>query len=82
MIANAATDPAQAFLAFLAVSALVIVTPGQDTALVIRNTILGGRAGGGFTALGISVGALIWAFAFFPLLQTRSPSEPINCTAL
>ncbi len=30
-------------LAFLGVSALVIVTPGQDTALTIRNTLLGGR---------------------------------------
>jgi threonine/homoserine/homoserine lactone efflux protein len=32
-------------LAFLAVSALVIVTPGPDTALTIRNSLLGGRAG-------------------------------------
>src|SRR5919204_249108 len=31
--------------AFLAVSAVVIVTPGQDTALTIRNLLLGGRQG-------------------------------------
>jgi threonine/homoserine/homoserine lactone efflux protein len=37
-------------LAFLAVSALVIVTPGQDTALTIRNTLLGGRGSGAATA--------------------------------
>ncbi|MDX6542550.1 MAG: hypothetical protein QOK32_153, partial [Gaiellaceae bacterium] len=30
-------------IAFLAISALVIVTPGQDTALTIRNALLGGR---------------------------------------
>ena len=33
-------------LSFVGVSALVIVTPGQDTALVIRNTLRGGRRGG------------------------------------
>ena len=31
------------FLAFLGIAILVIVTPGQDTALTIRNTLLGGR---------------------------------------
>jgi threonine/homoserine/homoserine lactone efflux protein len=33
------------FAAFLGVSALVIATPGQDTALVVRNTLAGGREG-------------------------------------
>jgi hypothetical protein len=32
--------------AFLGVSAVVIATPGPDTALTIRNTLLGGRAAG------------------------------------
>lgn len=49
--------------AFLAVSALVIVTPGQDTALTIRNTLLGGRGGGIGTALGVSAGQAVWAVA-------------------
>jgi threonine/homoserine/homoserine lactone efflux protein len=49
--------------AFLGVSALVIVTPGQDTALTIRNTLLGGRPGGVFTALGVSTGQAIWTLA-------------------
>ena len=49
--------------AFLAVSVVVIVTPGQDTALTIRNAIAGGRRGGAFTALGVSVGQLVWALA-------------------
>ncbi|MGH3010430.1 MAG: hypothetical protein ACRDMY_01100 [Gaiellaceae bacterium] len=30
----------------------MIVTPGADTALTIRNTLLGGRAGGIATAVG------------------------------
>jgi len=48
---------------FVAVSVLVIVTPGQDTALMIRNTLLGGRGGGVSTALGVSSGQALWALA-------------------
>jgi threonine/homoserine/homoserine lactone efflux protein len=51
------------FAAFLGVSALVIVTPGQDTALTIRNTLAGGRRGGAFTALGVVSGQVTWALA-------------------
>ena len=49
--------------AFLGVSLIVIVTPGQDTALTIRNTLLGGRRGGVLTALGVASGQLTWALA-------------------
>jgi len=49
--------------AFLAISALVIVTPGQDTALTIRNSLLGDRRAGVFTALGVSSGQAVWALA-------------------
>ena len=49
--------------AFLGVSAVVIVTPGQDTALTIRNTLLGGRSGGIGTAAGVVSGQLVWALA-------------------
>src|SRR5277367_7171905 len=45
------------------VSLIVIVTPGPDTAITIRNTLFGGRGGGVFTALGIASGQTIWAFA-------------------
>jgi threonine/homoserine/homoserine lactone efflux protein len=41
----------------------VIVTPGQDTALTIRNTLLGGRRGGVWTAAGVVTGQLAWATA-------------------
>jgi threonine/homoserine/homoserine lactone efflux protein len=50
-------------VAFLGISALVIVTPGQDTALTIRNSLLGGRRAGVFTALGVSAGQAVWALA-------------------
>ena len=51
------------FLAFLGVAAIVIVTPGQDTALTIRNTLFGGRRAGVLTAWGVSTGQAVWAVA-------------------
>jgi len=33
-------------LAFLGLSVVVICTPGPDTALTVRNAVLGGRIGG------------------------------------
>lgn len=51
------------FLAFIGVAIVVIVTPGPDTAITIRNTLLGGRVGGVFTAAGIATGQVIWAIA-------------------
>jgi threonine/homoserine/homoserine lactone efflux protein len=48
---------------FLAVSLLVIATPGPDTALTVRNTLLGGRRGGCCTALGVATGQALWALA-------------------
>src|SRR5438067_2112243 len=51
------------FAAFLAVSTLVIVTPGQDTALTIRNVLAGGRRAGVFTAAGVALGQAAWTFA-------------------
>jgi threonine/homoserine/homoserine lactone efflux protein len=64
-------------LAFLGVSLVLIMTPGPDTALVIRNTLGGGRTGGFATALGVAVGLTIWAAAtslgVAALLQTSAP---------
>ncbi len=65
------------FLAFFSVSVIVIVTPGPDTAVTIRNTLIGGRSGGVLTALGISGGQAIWAVAIsigiVTLLQASAP---------
>src|SRR5437867_3510527 len=49
--------------AFLVVATVVIVTPGPDTALTIRNTLLGGRRGGVFTAIGVAAGQTTWNVA-------------------
>jgi threonine/homoserine/homoserine lactone efflux protein len=67
-----------AFLAFLGVSFVVIATPGPDTAMTIRNTLLGGRVGGVFTAFGIAVGQTIWAFATsVGIVALLIASEPV-----
>ena len=50
-------------LAFLLISVAVIVTPGPDTRLTVRNTLLRGRAAGLGTALGVAAGQLIWVLA-------------------
>jgi threonine/homoserine/homoserine lactone efflux protein len=61
-------------LAFLVLSAVVIATPGPDTALTIRNTLSRGRAGGVCTALGVVAGQAAWilatAFGIAALLAT------------
>jgi len=51
------------FAAFLGISILVIVSPGQDTALTIRNTLVGGRGGGIATAAGVVTGLATWTIA-------------------
>ena len=48
---------------FLSVSALVIATPGPDTAITINGTVGGGRREGVFTALGVSCGQAVWTLA-------------------
>jgi threonine/homoserine/homoserine lactone efflux protein len=50
-------------LAFLGVAVVVIVTPGQDTALTVRNTLAGGRRAGVRTAVGVVSGQAVWALA-------------------
>jgi threonine/homoserine/homoserine lactone efflux protein len=48
---------------FLGVSAVVIATPGPDTAITISGTLGGGRRGGVCTALGVSCGQAVWTLA-------------------
>jgi threonine/homoserine/homoserine lactone efflux protein len=49
--------------AFLALAAVVIVTPGPDTALTIRNTLARGRGEGVRTAFGVASGQAVWTLA-------------------
>ena len=52
-----------ALWAFVGVAAMVIVTPGPDTALTVRNALLGGRAAGMATAVGVALGLAVWTAA-------------------
>ena len=47
-------------IGFLAVAAIVIVAPGPDFALTVRNTV---RGGGVTTAFGVASGQVVWAVA-------------------
>ena len=67
----------ESLAAFVAVSAVVICTPGPDTALTIRNTLSGGRRGGIATAVGVSAGQAIWTLAASAgVVAVLTASEP------
>ena len=48
---------------FLLISVLLILIPGPDTAVVTKNALVGGRRGGVFAAVGVSIGLAIWTLA-------------------
>jgi len=50
-------------LAFVGVAVVVIIAPGQDTALTVRNTLAGGRRAGVRTAVGVVCGQGVWVLA-------------------
>jgi threonine/homoserine/homoserine lactone efflux protein len=65
-------------LAFLGIAAIVIVTPGPDTALTVRNALLGGRRNGVLTALGVSSGQAVWTLATSAgVAAAVSASQPV-----
>jgi threonine/homoserine/homoserine lactone efflux protein len=47
-------------VAWVALSALLIATPGPDTALIIRNALAAGPRASTMSALGVAVGTLVW----------------------
>jgi threonine/homoserine/homoserine lactone efflux protein len=68
----------QNLAAFVAVSAVVICVPGPDTALIVRNTLTGGRRSGVATAVGIIGGIAVWTLAAaLGLAALLSASEPV-----
>jgi len=48
---------------FLLVSAIVVITPGVDMALVTKNALLHGRSAARPTALGVNLGLFLWTLA-------------------
>lgn len=51
------------FVAFIAAATILTITPGVDTAMVLRAAATEGPRSGVFAGIGISVGCLIWAGA-------------------
>jgi len=51
------------FGAYVIVATLLIVTPGPDTALVIKNALGSGWRASSITAAGIALGSLVWGLA-------------------
>ncbi|HEX4016883.1 MAG TPA: LysE family translocator [Frankiaceae bacterium] len=49
-----------AFLPFTAAAILIVLLPGPDTLVVVRNILFGGRRQGAMTALGNVCGLAIW----------------------
>jgi threonine/homoserine/homoserine lactone efflux protein len=52
-----------AILAFAGVAAVINVTPGLDTMLVLRTSVAGGRTTGLVSGLGVNTGCLAWGVA-------------------
>ena len=50
----------QSIITFVAAAGLVTVTPGLDTALVLRAAAAEGRKSGAWAAVGVGVGCLTW----------------------
>ena len=72
------TDAALSLLAAYGVAALLLtITPGLDTALVLRTTSLDGRAKGFAAGLGIAVGCLIWGAAAAGGIATLIAASPV-----
>jgi threonine/homoserine/homoserine lactone efflux protein len=62
---------------FVLVAASVIVTPGPDTAVTIRNALRSGRRGGILTSAGVATGQATWAIgASAGLAAVLSASHP------
>ena len=51
------------FLGFVLVAVLGVITPGLDTMLVLRQSLLGGRRTGVAALLGIALGCVVWGTA-------------------
>jgi threonine/homoserine/homoserine lactone efflux protein len=51
------------FAAWIAVAVILIVTPGPDTALIIRQALRGGARAASRSAAGVGAGSSVWALA-------------------
>jgi threonine/homoserine/homoserine lactone efflux protein len=68
------------FAAWIAVAAVLIVTPGPDTALMIRNALRAGARSASLSAVGVGVGSAAWAAASVVGLAALLESSDIAFT--
>lgn len=73
---------AHALVSFALLAGLLTVVPGIDTALVLRSTVLRGRAAGFATALGVNCGVLAWGVAAAVGVSALLSASELAFTAL
>jgi len=72
----------QALLAFVAAATVLTITPGLDTAMVLRSAAAGGPRPAAFAGIGIGLGCLIWGAAASVGLGALLAASELAYTAL
>ena len=75
-------DPATAILSFSAAALLLTLTPGLDTALVLRTAMVEGPRRGMIAGAGITLGVLIWGIAAAAGIGSLAAISPLAYQAL
>ena len=71
-----------ALLPFLAISILLILIPGPDTAVVTKHALLGGHRGGVLASVGVAIGLTVWTVAAALGIAALLKASAIAFTAL
>ena len=75
-------DPTTAILSFSVAALLVTLTPGLDTALVLRTAMVEGPRRGMIAGAGITLGVLIWGIAAAAGVGSLAAISPLAYQAL
>ncbi|MDT0455844.1 LysE family translocator [Streptomyces sp. DSM 41527] len=70
------------FIGYIAVAGLIVVSPGADTLVVIRNALHGGARAAVQTAAGVCTGLVAWAVASVAGLSAVLAASPALFTAI
>jgi threonine/homoserine/homoserine lactone efflux protein len=70
------------FVAYVSFTAVLVLTPGSTTAVIVRNTLMGGRVGGFAAAIGAAVGNTSHAMAAGIGLAVVFARSPVAMSAL
>lgn len=72
----------QSLLAFLLAAGVLAMTPGVDTALVLRMSIIGGTARAASAAFGVAAGCLVWGGVVAVGLGVLIATSPVLFTVV